>query len=309
MAHRTQIEDAATAWAVRTGDPAFDDWEAFTGWLEADPAHALAYDRVAAAAADAAEADLPPIAAPKPAERAPSPARRWWLGGAVAASVAALAGIGAWQLQGSRYSIETAPGETRVVALADGGSIALGGGTRIVLDRDDPRVATLDAGQALFTIRHDDAAPFRLAVGGDTIVDVGTVFDVKRSAGATSVAVSEGAVVFNPDGQNVRLDPGGWLSSREGDVAYRLAEVPLDQVGAWREGRLNFRDASLAEVADDLTRGTGVPFEVAPEATARRITGSVMLAPVASDPRALGPLLGVAVRRSGDAWVLESGAR
>ena len=41
MAHDARIEEQAAAWAVRTGDPAFEDWEGFTLWLERDPAHVL----------------------------------------------------------------------------------------------------------------------------------------------------------------------------------------------------------------------------------------------------------------------------
>ena len=32
MANET-VREQAIAWAVRTGDPAFDDWEAFTRWV------------------------------------------------------------------------------------------------------------------------------------------------------------------------------------------------------------------------------------------------------------------------------------
>ena len=55
MANET-VREQAIAWAVRTGDPAFGDWEAFTLWLEQDPAHALAYDEVMSAATGATEA-------------------------------------------------------------------------------------------------------------------------------------------------------------------------------------------------------------------------------------------------------------
>ncbi|WP_430098150.1 FecR/PupR family sigma factor regulator [Novosphingobium resinovorum] len=47
MASDNGIRDAALGWAVRAGDPAFADWEAFTLWLEADPAHARAYQPAA----------------------------------------------------------------------------------------------------------------------------------------------------------------------------------------------------------------------------------------------------------------------
>ena len=43
------IREQAASWAAATGDPAFEDWDAFTLWLEQDPRHAEAYDRTVAA--------------------------------------------------------------------------------------------------------------------------------------------------------------------------------------------------------------------------------------------------------------------
>jgi len=306
MAHDDAVLDQAVEWAVRMGDASFDDWDAFTAWLERDPAHAAAYDRVMAGAADAAEL-LPalPEAGNDDLPAAPAFTRRRWIGAAVAASVAVVAGLGAWHLRGGSYAIETAPGEHRAIALGDGDRIDLAGGSRIVLDRSDPRFAALDRGQALFTIRHDEAKPFRVEAGGNELVDIGTVFDVKHDAGTLTLAVSEGAVAFNPRRQNVQVNPGQVLTSAAGSAAYRVAAISLAQVGEWREGRLTFQDRTLAEVAADLSRASGLRFEVAPAAAGKRVSGSLLVDPVRADPRAAGPLLGVTVRPAGDGWVIE----
>lgn len=302
MALDETIREQAAAWAVRTGDPAFDDWETFTVWLESDPAHARAYDQVMAAVADAAAA-LPRVpVAQNDDEPGAAVSRRRWLGGAVAAAVTAAVMLGVWQARPSPYALETAPGETRMVELADGGRIELAGGSRLVLDRRDPRSASLAHGQALFTIEHDPEAPFTVTVGENTLVDVGTVFDVKHSAEGMALAVSEGAVVFNPERQNVRVSPGQRLTSAAGSDRYRLSEVPAGEVGEWREGRLTFDDVSLTEVAADLTRLTGVEFAVSARSAERRVSGSLVTEPVRRDPRALGPLLGVSIRRTGGKW-------
>jgi len=304
MANDTMREQAI-AWAVRTGDPAFDDWDAFTRWLEQDPAHAQAYDEAVLAVGEATEAlQSVPQAQNDDEPIAREVSRRRWLGGAIAASLALVVGLGVWQLRGGTYAVETAPGEMQVIALGEGGEIAVAGGSRIVLDRDDPQRATLERGRALFTLRHDEQAPFRLTVGGDTLVDVGTVFDVKRMAGGgMTVAVSEGAVMLNPGRDDVRVASGQVLTRSGGDN--RVDAVPLGQVGEWREGRVTFQDATLEEVADDLSRATGVAFAAAPAQA--RVSGSVLVAPVKADPRTLGPLLGVSVRYTGEAW--EIGAR
>jgi transmembrane sensor len=307
MALDDVIREQAIAWAVRAGEPAFEDWETFTAWLEQDPSHARAYNEITAAVADAAEA-LPPVPLAQnddePGFVAP---RRRWLGGAIAAGLAVAVVLGVWQARTGTYAIETAPGEVRLVELEGGDRIELAGASRIVLDRSDPRRASLEQGQALFTIDHDPDAPFTLAVGEDTLVDVGTIFDVKHTSGGMALAVSEGAVVFNPARQNVRVSPGQQLTSAAGSDRYRLSAVPTGEVGEWREGRLTFQDARLEDVAEDLSRMTGIEFTVAALSSDRRVSGSLVVDPVRRDPRTLGVLLGVSVRHTGDTW--EIGAR
>jgi transmembrane sensor len=302
MALDEVIREQAAAWAVRTGEPTFEDWETFTAWLEEDSAHARAYDEVMASVLDATEA-LPPL---PPAQNDDEPGfsvpRRRWLGGAIAAAVTVAVALGVWQAHPRTYAIETAPGEVRVVELEGGDRIELAGGSRIVLDRRDPRTASLEQGEALFTLDHDPDAPFTLAVGEDTLIDVGTIFDVKHTSDGMALAVAEGAVVFNPARQNVRVSPGQRLTSATGSDRYRLSAVPAGEVGEWREGRLTFQDARLEDVAVDLSRMTGVDFTVAARAADRHVSGSLVIDPVRRDPRALGPLLGLAVRHNGEAW-------
>ena len=297
-----RLAEEAVAWAVRTGDPGFADWDAFTAWLEQSPDHAAAYDRVTAAVSDAAEglATLPAAGNDDPAPHARISRR--WFGGAIAASLAALLVFGVWRGEGT-YVEQTAPGETRMIALEDGSRIDLAGGSKIELDRDDPRFARLDHGRALFTIRHDEANPFRLEAGEDSLVDAGTVFDVALDQENLSVSVGEGAVIFNPTRQAVRLAPGEALRSARGSDEYVKSTVAAAQVGEWTEGRLTFNDASLDEVAAELGRATGIAFRPATGATAR-LSGSIVIAPIREDPRLAGALLGVSVRRQGDGWVI-----
>lgn len=298
-------DDDAALWAVRTADPAFDDWPGFTLWLEADPANAAAYDRIVAAVDSVAEAGLP-LESPQQANdvEAAEPSRhrrRAWLGGAIAASLALIATLGLFQLRGGT-SYSTAPGETRSIALEDGSTITLAGDTRLAVT--DDRAARLERGQALFEIRHDADHPFELAVGEDRLVDAGTVFDVRRSEGVTTLAVSEGAVLFNPARQKLMVRPGEQAVRRDESERIERSALPPALVGEWREGRLTFRDESLGEVAAQLTRASGVTFAVAPKAAQRRISGSVLIDPIKADPAALGPLLGVAVRRQDDGWII-----
>ncbi|MET1081784.1 MAG: FecR domain-containing protein [Burkholderiales bacterium] len=299
------VREQALDWVVRAGDPAFADWDGFMLWLEADPAHARAYDEVAAAVADGAA--LIATSAPANDDVAQEAPVRWrpWLAGGVAALLAVVAGT--WVLQRESrdlYMVETGMGETRVVALDSGTKVELAGGSALAFDRKDKRFARLDHGQALFTVRHDAAHPFQVAVGDDRLVDIGTVFDVRHERKELVVAVSQGAVQFNPNAANVRISAGEMLRSTEGSAGYELSQVAMDEVGEWREGRLTFEAASLEEVAAQLKRATGIDYAARGGGT---VSGSILMAPLRKDPAGIGPLLGVSVHAEGKRWVI--GAR
>lgn len=308
MASDMTIREEALDWAVRAGDPAFTDWEAFTLWLEADPAHAHAYDAVTAAVDEAAA--LLAVAGPANDDSAhadvPVRRRRPWLASAVAASIAVVGAF--WAFQGTQrdlYTVETALGETRRVTLDADTRVELAGGTAVEFDRKDKRYARLQNGQALFTVRHDAAHPFEVAVGDERLVDIGTVFDVRHDATGLSVAVSEGAVQFDPDGADVRVSPGEVLRRRAGADDYTLTRLPAEQVGEWRDGRLTFEGATLEEVAAQLKSATGIDYVAASGGTGA-VSGSILVAPLRKDPAAIGRLLGLSVRSQNGHWVIGS---
>jgi transmembrane sensor len=234
------------------------------------------------------------------------PRRRWpvWTGGAIAASLALFVGYDALETRAHPYAVETAAGAMRTVQLADGSSIAMGGATRLMLDRDDPRVAKLERGEAMFVVRHDDRDPFEVSVGGARLVDVGTAFDVKFARGETHVAVSEGAVDYNPGRDGIRLVKGQGLVVRDGEAT--VTNVDVASVGSWRDSVLAYEGATLAEVADDLSRALGVDLRADPTVAKRPFSGSIATAKLSGDPRLAAPLLGVAIRKRGGHWVMSS---
>ncbi|HET8611960.1 MAG TPA: FecR domain-containing protein, partial [Sphingomonas sp.] len=222
-----QAREEAIGWAMRVADPDFGDWTALTRWLEADPLHAAAFDE-ALAAGDAADAALK--AAPPALPVVSRPARRRIAGGLLAAAIVGAIGWTAFEHRAAPYTVTTAPGETRTISL-DGATIALNGSSRITLDRHDPRRATLENGEALFDVRHDADHPFRLTVGDAKLQDVGTRFDVTRDEGGLRVAVAEGAVLYNPDREAVRITAGAVLRERPGANQVTLGQIDPAGVG------------------------------------------------------------------------------
>lgn len=306
---------AAIDWTIRLKDGSAEDWRAFTVWLEADPANLAAWDQVsmaddalaalpAAPAPVVARADPAPSRRPAPAVR-PAP-RRWLWGGGIAAALAGIVSVALLQAP-ALYDIETAPGERRRIALADGSQILLNGGSRIALDSNDARFARLERGEALFTVVHDAGDPFEVEVGDDRLVDLGTVFDVVHEDGRLRVAVAEGAVLYNPGGERVRLDPGMALEDDGGDQL-RVGPVETAAVGGWTRGQLRYAGAPLARVAADLGRATGLRITVAPAIANQPFTGLIVLD---RDRELLfqrvSALLGVRAVRSDGGWTLSEG--
>ncbi|MFN3676924.1 MAG: FecR family protein [Sphingomonas pseudosanguinis] len=306
MATDATIIDTAIDWHLRQPEMTADDWMAFVTWLEADPAHAAAFDRVAMV-----DRAIPP--APTPLEAAnddAAPVRRWRgvIGGSVAAAVAAalLAPVMLAQ-RPDPYSVETAAGERRVVALGDGTRIEMSGGTRLTLDHHDDRIAALDRGQALFTVRHDAARPFTLTAGGVAVRDLGTVFDVARDGPRLAVQVASGSVMVQPDRDRITLTPGQTLLTDEASGhAVRGTVAPAD-VGGWRQGRIALTGATLGDLASAWRRLYGTRLNLTGALAQRPFTGMVALTGKAErDVPHVAALIGADWRRNGEDWIIEA---
>jgi transmembrane sensor len=312
--------DEALDWVRRLHDPAFAEWDAHVVWLEADPRNAAAFDAASVAIEDATRGlapARPPATSPMPInDNAPKPEpatrrrTRWGtgLGVAVAAGLAAVVAIPAMMPgKAQPYAIRTAPGERRSIML-NGTSIALNGDSSLRLDRADPRVAVLERGEAYFTVRHDAAHPFSVHAGDATFRDVGTAFDVVRRDGATQIAVREGAVLYDPGGAAVRLDGGQAMRIAGGSAMVEAVDTAA--IGGWRSGRLLYRNATLADIAQDVARTIGVPVSVDPALAQRRFSGVVMIdADRARMFRRMAAVMGVAMRRDAEGWQMVTPAR
>lgn len=305
------IHEQALKWAARTGDPEFDDWDAFVLWLEADPAHSLAYDELQLALEETVDALA--AGSPNEAESFPRPAndnpivsllsgQRVWLGAAVAASLVLVASFLFWPDSSNGKLYSTAPGETLSIALADGSTVELAGGSRIAIIGESEREGRLEEGQALFTIRHDETDPFVLKAGTQTMVDAGTVFDVRLTGTGLDLAVAEGAVIVNPSSLGLTVREGHQAILENG--RYRVSEVEAEAVGEWTKGRISFHNANPTDIAARLTAATGILFSSDGSAADMRLSGSISLEQVKGNPQVLEAILGVDVRRKGDTWVL-----
>lgn len=287
------LVEQAIAWHLRLEDADEDAWIEFSEWLNADPAHNGAYEAVADG--DVRMSSLLERVTFPPGDghgRLPQfsndeddsaydgdsgPVRRSpWRWGALAASIA-VAGLFGVQMLPNRdahYSIETSAGETRTVSLADGSEVRLNGGTRIVLDKNDPRLVQIARGEARFAVKHDDADPFTVVAGEQRLVDIGTVFNVVRTDRQLRVGVAEGAVRFEAAAKTVNLRAGDTLAAdKRGKI--EMSRSPAASIGSWASGKLVYDQAPLEQVADDLSRSIGISLELPRGMGSRTFSGVI----------------------------------
>lgn len=308
------VREEAIGWMIRLREAAPADWEAFTGWLEADPAHGAAYDAATMADAVMVEAagQTPPPeqSAPEPSrvEIAANDNRPSFFRRHAGLAAALLLGVLAWpayRAMTPSYVIETALGEHRSVTLEDGTVIDLNGGTTLTLDRRNPRLAMLDSGEARFRVTHDAGSPFAVVVGGTRIEDVGTVFNVAREGEQTEVAVAEGAVLFDPQREAVMLKAGDSLRVARTGSAPVVRRIDPAAIGGWTTGRLDFANERLADIAPDLARALGKPVSVDPGIADRAFTGTIVInAKDEAAMKKIAALMGVSARQMQQGWRL-----
>ncbi|KQM86090.1 hypothetical protein ASE67_09505 [Sphingomonas sp. Leaf23] len=276
------IDAAAARWfAAQDADDM--DWDGFTAWLEADPRHGAAFDRLALLDDDIA-AQAPAIRALLPANdmaadvdvAPPAPARRRWpvIGGTLAVAAAALAlTIGLpnrtpddrmWQTGATAQAVDVGEG-VRVTIAPHSRLTARGGTQQLALQ-----------GAAYFDVAHREDRALAIAAGPVEIRDIGTRFDVSTDGrGVAQVAVAEGqvAVAAGALATPRTVVAGQRLSLIDGRVAQGRAD-PAD-VGGWRGGTLSYSDTPLALVAVDLSRYAGAGIRVAPSIADRRFSGAL----------------------------------
>ncbi|MFZ0268182.1 FecR family protein [Caulobacter sp.] len=290
--HHDPIQQVAADWFAKLqGDPALEDWTAFQAWLEADPAHAPAYEAVEAVWLDLE--DLPANdTVPDPAVQAPlaanvtplrratgAPRRRVLIGlgaAAAAAIVALLAGPRLTQPTFTDYS--TRRGETREIALADGSRLTLAPSTtlRVSLGAKQRDVTLVD-GEASFDIAHLENRPFVVAVGAREVRVLGTEFNILSHTGRLAVSVRRGLVAVSGGQEGtVKLARGQQLVQLPGASA-RTREVAPDTAFAWKSGKLIYDRTPLTEVVGDLNRYVATPIRVDPSAASVTVSGVLLI--------------------------------
>lgn len=246
-------------------------------WLEGRPDRQDLLDRHEALIDDAAVIwATQRLARTTPARRnRPAAQPRLALAGAAFAVVAgAVVLFGSnWQPRGDL--IVGTRGVPKPIALADGSAIRLNGQSQVRVELSQHERRLHLKGEGFFEVAPDKSRPFSVEVDGVQVTAVGTRFNVDQrqtpNGAVVEVEVFEGVVRVTGKGAPVNIRAGERATVSGGAVqraALMRPELETD-VPPWAKGWLEFNEATLASVVDDLERATGVEVRLADPAVGR----------------------------------------
>ncbi len=284
-ADQQRAREEAAAWYAKMRGPRISHREVteFYAWRE-DDLNDAAYSRIEALTAGVAtHADDPrlqAIAQAANARRTPSARPAWirrgsgpWIAGLAMAAAVVVGAVTIVQPFGQTY--RTTVGERRVVALADGSTIALNTDSvvRVRLSRER-RAISLDKGQALFSVAHDAKRPFIVTAGDTAVRAVGTRFEVYRTGAVVRVTLAEGQVqVTQAHAPSPTMMRAGTRLDVAGPGPARPVAVDVAAATGWTDGRLTFQDTPLAQAVAEANRYSRKKVALGPGAPAdERVT-------------------------------------
>lgn len=273
----TRLEEATTWFLCARADSACaDDLADLRRWMQEDTRNAAAYLQVSVAwNSIGAHASAPQIVAGRrdALQSAHSAGRQWMRGSAVrrysgiAAAllgVAVVLSVGFWAWLGTRGDVyATDLAERRVVTLQDGSVVSLDARSRMrVRFSEAGRQVMLEAGQAHFDVAKDPARPFSVQARGETVIAVGTQFNVDMVAKAVVITLLEGRVTVVDTAPRARgtkptmtqIEPGQQLIAREHRPVQVRSDVNVGRATAWQSGKLIFDDEPLATAVERVGR-------------------------------------------------------
>ncbi|WP_442679063.1 FecR family protein [Sphingomonas sp. ASY06-1R] len=297
------IDSRAAEWIARlhAGDRAVADETALRVWLDEDPAHAAAFERLTLLW------DMVPGSGAQPVprvERRPVLTRRRLLlgmGGAAATCGSAVVGLSA-AYAGTTY--ETDIGERRSVRLRDGSQLLLDAASRVTADAwPRYRQLWLERGRIQLSIA-PNAVPFEVDAGHGTLLASAGRFDLRRDGGNDVSLVSIAGQARAGTGQDLQpLTSGDRLRAGPHETIVDRPDPRLVQ--AWIDGRAAFHEDTIAAVAAEANRYARTPLTIADAQTGSlRVSGLYRMGDNVALAEALASLHGLQVQRSGDRIIL-----
>ncbi|CAD6878854.1 hypothetical protein [Methylomonas albis] len=149
-----------------------------------------------------------------------------------------------------------AVGEHKTLRLEDGSILHLNTDTAVAIDfSPEQRRIRLLRGEAEIEVAHAPSRPLIMASGAVEAMALGTDFSVASVNGELKVTVFESSVQVSKDGDMLDiLKPGQQLTFAGPEQIMQKSAVDLQQVNAWRDGKLIFTAKPLQQVVEEINR-------------------------------------------------------
>ena len=267
------LEQAAQWFArLRAEDFSEDERDQFESWLRADASHRAAFKEMEETWQEVGFL-LSPSSLPK---RHVAPERnhlfiwpRFQLAGLAAMFLLIISILifrseitNYWVLiMGEEITYRTEIGETQKITLTDGSRLEINGHSSVTVCFNRwRRKVDLPEGEVFFQVAYNSQRPFEVRSHQGMVRVLGTSFHMRSRNGRVSVDVENGRVqiITDPERNSGILGRGVIIKGGQG-VNYnwsgrmdRMRVARLDEVSAWRKGKIVFRSKRLCEVLQEL---------------------------------------------------------
>ena len=177
----------------------------------------------------------------------------------------------------------SAPGVVSSIVLPDSTKVWLNAGSRIAYPTffsGDTRKVTV-SGEAYFAVTENRAKPFLVNVSDAfNIAVTGTEFNVEAypSADVFSVTLVEGSVqatsIDNPSKPLLTLQPEEQLVWNVQNKTMKVNKVNTLVVSSWKDGKIIFKNTTMAEIAAMLEKRYNAHFVISPRLMDYSFTGT-----------------------------------
>jgi transmembrane sensor len=157
------------------------------------------------------------------------------------------------------YNTMTTPkGRQFNLVLADGSKVWLNAASSItfpIVFTGKERKVTI-TGEAYFEVAHNAAMPFIVEKGNASVLVLGTHFNVNAYDDESEINVTllEGSVNVRNGSNNNTIKPGQQAQFKQDGKIMVLSDVDIDNVVAWKNGRMHFQGADIGTVMRQMSR-------------------------------------------------------
>jgi transmembrane sensor len=258
------VKDEAIEWLIRLSaeNCPDDDLQAFELWLKQSPTHRTVYRQMAGRMnwlERVAQSDTQTRTAALQYRPAPQKTlKQHKLKLATVASLLIVLGVATfssegWYSNSSHYQV--ARGSHETISLADGSKLEMNTDSEIKVRINHwQRTVEVLKGEVYFSVIHNAEKPFIVTAGAGRSIDIGTEFDVYRQSDQVIIAVKEGSVRVEANQSRDLIASEAVAYNQNGDFVGLPPNLNIDNVTAWRRGKLIFDNRRLDEVLGEIGR-------------------------------------------------------